>query len=118
MRRIVPLLQGLYLVAIYGFIFLPVAVLVLFSFQAGRFPIPPFNGPSLKWYDAVFADSKLVEALLNSLGVALVSSALACLLGFLAAYGLARHKLPASALQRALITAPLTVSYLIIASVS
>ena len=114
MRRPTPILQGLYLVLLYGFIFLPVAVLVLFSFQSGRFPIPPFNGPSLKWYDAVLADSRLVEALLNSLGVALVSSALACLLGFLAAYGLARYKLPASGLQRALIAAPLTVSYLII----
>ena len=114
MRRPTLILQGLYLVLLYGFIFLPVAVLVLFSFQSGRFPIPPFKGPSLKWYDAVLADGKLVEALLNSLGVALVSSALACLLGFLAAYGLARHKLPASGLQRALIAAPLTVSYLII----
>lgn len=114
MRRVTNLLQGFYLAALYGFIFLPVGVLVLFSFQEGRFPIPPFNGPSVKWYGAVFADSKLVEALLNSLAVALLSSALACLLGFLAAYGLARHKLPASGLQRALITAPLTVSYLII----
>ncbi|MGH6629640.1 MAG: ABC transporter permease [Burkholderiales bacterium] len=90
------------------------AVLLLFSFQAGRFPIPPFDGPSLHWYAVVFADGKLVAALANSLLVALLSSAAACLLGFTAAYGLARHKLPAAGLQRALITAPLTVSYLII----
>ena len=49
-------LGGLYAALLYGFIFLPVAVLVLFSFQGGRFPIPPFNGPSLKWYEAVLAD--------------------------------------------------------------
>jgi len=103
-----------YVAVLYGFIFLPVAVLVLFSFQEGRFPIPPFNGPSLKWYGAVLTDGRLVAALLNSLAVAVVSSALACLLGFLAAYGLARHRLPGSGLLRGLITAPLTVSYLII----
>ncbi len=114
MRNLHDWASGLYALLIYGFIFLPVAVLVLFSFQSGRFPIPPFNGPSLKWYEAVLADDKLVAALTNSLVVALVSSAVACLLGFLAAYGLARYKLPASGLQRALITAPLTVSYLII----
>jgi len=114
MRAITNWLSGFYAALIYGFIFLPVAVLVLFSFQGGRFPIPPFNGPSLKWYEAVFADSKLTDALINSLVVALVSSAFACFLGFIAAYGLARFKLPASGLQRALITAPLTVSYLII----
>lgn len=114
MKRAGTWAAGLYAALIYGFIFLPVAVLVLFSFQGGRFPIPPFNGPSLKWYEAVLSDSRLVEALTNSLVVALVSSALACLLGFLAAYGLARFRLPAPGLQRALLTAPLTVSYLII----
>jgi len=103
-----------YALIIYGFIFLPVAVLVLFSLQAGRFPIPPFDGPSLKWYAAVFADGRLTAALVNSVGVALASSAVACLLGFLAAYGLARYRLPAAGLQRALLTAPITVSTLII----
>ncbi|MGH1480578.1 MAG: ABC transporter permease [Geminicoccales bacterium] len=107
-------LSALYAALIYGFIFLPVAVLVLFSFQDGRFPIPPFNGPSIKWYQQVFSDGDLVEALINSLLVAFLSSAFACLLGFLAAYGLARHRLPASGMQRLLLTAPLTVSYLII----
>ncbi|MDH3389716.1 MAG: ABC transporter permease [Gammaproteobacteria bacterium] len=104
-----------YFVAIYVFIFLPVAVLVLFSFQDGTLPIPPFNGVTLKWYAEVFTDPKLMSALGNSLNVAFLSSLLACLLGFCAAYGLARFRLPATALQRILLTAPLTVSYLIIA---
>ena len=107
-------LAGLYAALLYGFIFLPVAVLVLFSFQGGRFPVPPFNGPSLKWYALVLTDGRLVQALVNSLAVASLSSAIACVLGFLAAYGFARYRLPGGALQRALITAPLAVSYLII----
>lgn len=105
---------SLYLILIYGFIFLPVATLVLFSFKGGRFPIPPFTDPTLKWYAEVFADPKLTEALVNSLIVGITSSAVACLLGFLAAYGLARYRLPASGMQRFLLTVPLTVSYLII----
>ncbi len=114
-RRFLTVASGLYVVVAYGFIFLPVVVLVLFSFQGGRLPIPPFNGPSLKWYEAVLSDGKLVDALINSLVVATVSSTVASFLGFIAAYGLARHRLPASGMLRALITAPLTVSYLIIA---
>ena len=70
--------------AIYGFIFLPVVVLVLFSLQATAFPIPPFTGPSLRWYEAVLADPRLTAALLNSLAVAGISSAIAAALGFLA----------------------------------
>mgnify|MGYP001813802545 FL=1 len=82
-----------YVLALYGFIYLPVLTLVLFSFQEGRFPIPPFNGPSLRWYEAVFADGKLSAALGNSLLVAALSSALACLFAFLAADGIARFRL-------------------------
>lgn len=103
-----------YMLLVYGFIYLPVVTLVLFSFQEGRFPIPPFNGPSLRWYEAVFADGNLTGALTNSLLVALISSAFACLLGFLAAYGFARFRLPGAGPLKVMITAPLTVSYLII----
>lgn len=113
--RLTGLAAWTYLVVLYGFIFLPVAVLVLFSFQDGRLPVPPFNGFSLQWYEAILSDAKLMAALGNSFVVAIVSSFIACLLGFLAAYGLARYRLPASALQRGLLIAPMTVSYLIIA---
>jgi len=105
----------IYAALLYGFIFLPVAVLVLFSFQDSRLPIMPFKGPTLRWYEDVLADSRLIDSMLNSLMVAMSSSFIAVLLGFLAAYGLARFYLPAKGLQRAMLTAPLTVSYLIIA---
>ena len=48
MRQLVRIVSWLYAIAIYGFIFLPVVVLVLFSLQATSFPIPPFTGPSLR----------------------------------------------------------------------
>ena len=103
-----------YLAAAYAFILLPVAVLVLFSFQGSTLPVPPFDGPSLRWYGEVLGDRGLTDALLNSALVAAGSSALACALGFLAAYGLARHVLPGAALVRGLLIAPITVSTLVI----
>jgi len=108
-------LSWIYMGAIFTFIFLPVVVLVLFSFQESRLPVPPFNGPSLKWYTQVLNDRDLMEALTNSLLVALISAAIALLLGFFAAQGLARIRLPGSVLMRGLLIAPMTVSYLIIA---
>ena len=114
MRALTRILVSAYALAIYGFIFLPVVVLVLFSLQATSFPIPPFTGPSLRWYEVVLADQRLTSALLNSVLVALFSSLAAVALGFLAAWGFARHHLPRSGLLRGLITLPLTVSYLII----
>jgi spermidine/putrescine transport system permease protein len=114
MRALPKILVSAYALAIYGFIFLPVIVLVLFSLQATSFPIPPFTGPSLRWYEVVLGDARLTSALLNSGLVALFSSLLAVALGFLAAWGFARYHLPRAALLRGLITLPLTVSYLII----
>ena len=105
----------LYVVLLYGFIFLPVLVLITFSFQESRLPVPPFDGPSLKWYQAILEDRRLMEALSNSVVVALLSSAVSVILGFLAAFSLARYTLPGSRILQGILTAPLTVSYLIIA---
>lgn len=108
-------LAWVYLAVAYVFIFLPVAVLVVFSFQDGRLPVPPLNGLTLKWYGQVLGDRDLMAALVNSLIVALGSSLVALVLGFLAAHALARVTLPGSVLLRGLLIAPMTVSYLVLA---
>ncbi len=107
-------LAWVFLAAMFGFIYLPVAALVLFSFQGGSLPVPPFDGPSLAWYADVLGDRDLMAALRHSLVVALASGAVSVALGFGAAYGLARHALPGQAVLRGLLIAPLTVSYLIV----
>ena len=111
MTRVLP---WAYLALAFAFIYLPVGALVLFSFQGGSLPVPPFDGPSLRWYSEVLGDDDLTSALGHSLAVGIGSSAVAVTLGFLAAYGLARHRPPGSALMRGLLIAPLTVSDLIV----
>ena len=113
-KKLAPSLSWTYALVLYGFIFLPVVMLVLFSFQGTMFPVPPFNGPSLRWYRTVLADVRLTSALVNSLMLAVLTSLFAVFLGFLAAYGLARHRVPSGNVLRGLITSPLMVSYLII----
>ena len=108
------ILSWLYLILAFGFIYLPVVVLVLYSFQESGLPVPPFDGPSLKWYDDVLGDSDVTDALTHSLLVAVGSSVVAVILGFLAAYGLARYTFSGSPFIRLLLIAPLTVSYLIV----
>jgi spermidine/putrescine transport system permease protein len=104
-----------YLVAATLFIFLPVAILVQYSFQDGLLPVPPFRGFSLRWYEAMFANRKLMEALGNSVTVGALSSLAATALGFLGAYGLARGRPRRAARMQFLLMAPLTVPYIIIA---
>jgi len=106
---------ALILAAAAVFIFLPVVMLVQFSFQDGLVPVPPFKGFSLRWYDKMFADRKLMEALGNSVLVGGLSSLAATLLGFLAAFKLARGPGRGAPRMQFLLMAPITVSYIIIA---
>jgi len=83
-------LVGALAVATLLFICLPVAIVVPMSFSAAtslEFPPPAF---SLRWYDSFFSDLRWMQALRNSIVVALASSLAALLLGSLAAYGLVR----------------------------
>lgn len=102
------------MLACYVFIFLPVGVLVLFSFQDGNLPVPPFRGPVLTWYARALANDRLMAALGNSLIVGIVSSALSVILGFLAAYGVARFAFRGRAALQAIILLPLAISYLLV----
>jgi len=104
----------LYLALGYGFIFLPVVILVLFSFTSRDVPLPPFEGPSLQWYARIFSNERMVEAFVNSVVLAASSSLVAIVLGFLGAYGVARYATRWEGVVRYAIMAPITVSYLIV----
>jgi spermidine/putrescine transport system permease protein len=113
-RRIGNVVSGFYLTACYVFILLPVAVLILFSFQDGRLPIPPFHGPTLRWYVTAFGNDRLMSGLGNSLLVGIGSSAISVVLGFLAAYGISRYEFGGRRFLQGIIILPLAVCYLLV----
>jgi spermidine/putrescine transport system permease protein len=76
--------------------------------------VPPFRGVSLRWYEKVLSNRRLIEALGNSVLVGGLSSLTATVLGFLAAYGLARRRPGFAGAAQFMLMAPITVSYLII----
>ncbi|MEG6509193.1 ABC transporter permease [Methyloligella sp. 2.7D] len=103
-----------YVAAVLVFIYLPVAALILFAFQSSSVPVPPFDGPSLRWFEAVFADRRMTDALRNSLLVGAASSAIATAFGMLAAYATARYGGPWLRRLQGLFLLPLTISYIIV----
>ncbi len=78
-----------FVIAVFGFLYLPIVLVVLFSFNAGR-NASEITGFSLQWYGTALGNRFLVEALENSLIVASTSAGLAALFGTSAALGLAR----------------------------
>lgn len=76
----------------FAFLHLPLLVLAAFSVNSSRFA--QWEGVSLRWYRATFADGNLMEAAGNSLVVALISTLVATVVGTLAAYGLHKRRTP------------------------
>jgi spermidine/putrescine transport system permease protein len=104
--RRAPLLSS-YAILVFCFIYLPIVVLIVYSFNrdgVGGFPPRHFT---LHWYQRLFGDSAIWDAVLNSLQVAAASVALALTLGLLAALALDRASFPGKALFRRLVLLPL-----------
>lgn len=75
----------------YAFLYIPIIVLVIFSFNGGK-QITVWGGFSLKWYRELVQNEAILTAALISLKIALMSATLATVLGTLAALIIVRFK--------------------------
>jgi spermidine/putrescine transport system permease protein len=98
---------GFHAALVFAFLYLPIAVLVVYSFNgAGVGGFPPRN-LTLDWYRTLFADGAIWESVGNSLLVAACAVAIALALGIPAALALDRAHFPGKALFRRLVLLPL-----------
>ena len=74
------ILNPLFVLCIYLFLYLPVVVLIIFSFNS-EYSAVHFRGFTFKWYKQIFFTPEILDALFVSLTVALVSTFLSILLG-------------------------------------
>ncbi|HEX2891241.1 ABC transporter permease [Vineibacter terrae] len=103
-----------YLVIGYLFLVLPIATMIVFSFQKGQFAAIPGQGWSLRWYDKLLEDGTLLEALRNSLIVSPLAATGACVLGFFAAYAVNRFKFRGRGAFSVLLVLPVLIPPLIL----
>lgn len=106
----------LYTAAFYAFMFAPLVVVVLFSFNNVR-SLQNFGGFSLEWYEAFLDSESLRGSLIASLEIALATMLVATVLGTLLAFGLVRARTRYSASANVLMLIPL-VTPEIVAGVS
>ena len=97
-----------------AFVYLPLSVLVLYSFQDGSVPLPPFRGFSTRWYSEIFGNTTLVAAIWRSTGLAVGSAFAATLLAFGASYAAIKSHGAFKVILNWMMIAPLTVSYLVL----
>ncbi|MFT4160166.1 ABC transporter permease [Shinella sp.] len=99
--------------SVYLFLYAPIALVVLFSFNAGR-NASEFTGFSTQWYGKALANPFLVAALQNSLIIAFTSATLAAVFGTMAALGLERLGARTRALFDGLLAAAIVVPGVVI----
>jgi spermidine/putrescine transport system permease protein len=92
---------------VYAFLYLPIIVLVVYSFSGSGVGGFPPSSWTLEWYRQLFVDGALWDAVRNSLTVAAVAVAIALGLGLPAALALDRTNFPGKALFRRLVLLPL-----------
>jgi len=83
-------LLTLHSVVMYLFLWIPIVIVVFFSFDKSRF-LTQFTGFSLRWYGEMFRDQQTIVALWNSIFVAVVSTAISTVIGTLAAMAMERY---------------------------
>jgi spermidine/putrescine transport system permease protein len=86
-------LFGVWTALVFAFLYIPIFLLVIFSFNSSRLNIR-WEGFSLKWYGALLANNILLTAFKNSLIVASATTILATLLGTIGAWMLYRYRFP------------------------
>ena len=106
--------QSLFTAVMYGFMYFPIIVLGIYSFNQSRYSTH-WEGFSLQWYQALFQDRRIFSALLDSLTIALVAVAAAAVLGTLMAIGLAKYRFWGKGLYRGIAYLPLIIPDIAIA---
>jgi len=95
------------------FLYAPIAVLLLFSFNNSELPSFPLSGFTLHWYHEFLTNSDIQNALVTSAKVAVLSSVGAVALGILASISLVRRAFRGKSPISALLLSPLVIPYVV-----
>jgi spermidine/putrescine transport system permease protein len=101
-----PRFLKLFMAVFFLFLFAPIALVILFSFNSSR-SLQDFQGFSTRWYETFFETESLRDSLIASLQIALVTMLIATVLGTMLAYGLVRARTRWSSSFNVLMLVPL-----------
>jgi spermidine/putrescine transport system permease protein len=101
-------------VLMYLFLYVPIAILVIFSFTRDEFGVR-WTGFTLGWYTRLFANERLMGSALNTLYVALISTLVSTILGTLLALALERYRFRGRGATDALLYLPIVIPEIVMA---
>jgi spermidine/putrescine transport system permease protein len=98
----------IYTFMVYAYIYLPILILVIFSFNTQKLNIH-WEGFTLAWYDKLFHDNQVMLATRNTLIVAVVSTLVATIIGTMAAMALQRYRFRGHSLSETVLYVPVVI---------
>lgn len=103
-----------WLLIVFGFLYLPLGFMVLFSFNSTRTDAR-FTGFSTRWYEALLNDNKIVDGFFLSVKIAAITGLLSAVLATFAAFVLVRYRrFPGRTVFSGMVNAPLVMPEVII----
>lgn len=108
-------LVDLWVVLVYGFMYLPIAVILLFSLNASEIIAFPLQGFTTQWFREVFTDTRLAGGLGITFLVSIPVALLSTVLGAMAALALTRYRLKFRVAFLALLFVPFLIPKVILA---
>lgn len=106
-------LSKVYDLLIYAFLYLPIGVVILFSFNTSQRNIV-FEGFTFKWYGLLFQNESLLEAYGNTLIVGISSTLIATVVGTLASYGMSKYKFKGKGILDTLLYIPVVIPEIVL----
>lgn len=101
-----------YIFLIFAFLYIPIAIIVIYSFNVSKSNVA-WGGFTLDWYSKLLGDDDVIEALTNSLTVAILSTAISSIVGTLGALGLDRNKFKGKGIISFLVYIPIVIPEII-----
>ena len=95
-------------------IYLPIAVMFVFSFNSGRYQVMPFRDFTWQWYERLVSDPQYLSGLANSLLIAGAVAVTATGIAFVTAYSLVNARFPGKTVVTLFVLAPLAVPLVLI----
>lgn len=102
-------------VLVYLFMFAPVAVVVLLSFNSSQFGSFPMEGVSLRWFQELWENQAIVRAFQTSLLLGALTAVISTTLGVLASLAMVRYDFPGKTLIATALIAPILVPEVVLA---
>ena len=99
---------------LYGFMYLPIMVVIVFSFNSAKHG-GPWRGFTTDWYARLFDNPDKLLAVKNTIVLGLSSTAVATILGTLLGYGLSRYRLPGKGLFSLMMFIPVVIPDVVMA---